>query len=133
VISSDLYLTGMFNGVVSFDTINLSSSSSQMYLAKFGAEMMTGIKEHTSVFSFSVYPNPSTGCISISCIAEKEKELSLCIRNSIGQLICIEKIKNTSGSFSKQLDVGILPKGIYFVELFSENDLSRDSKKIVIE
>jgi hypothetical protein len=84
-----------------------------------------GINE-TSYNDFLVYPNPTTGNISID-LGELKTNIKTTIRNSVGQMVLTKQFKSTN---SVNLDV-VLPKGLYFLQLEFEGEII--TRKIIIE
>jgi hypothetical protein len=139
--NTDVYITGSYNGSVNFDTCALSSTSNQMYIAKLSnpdPPIITNIEKTENSTVFSVYPNPSGNIITISIQSTNPKDVfPLKITNSLSQIVYSETIKEISGTFTKQIDLSSLPKGIYFLELQSNSAGSSQKrgevKKIVLQ
>lgn len=74
---------------------------------------------------FSIYPNPTTGLISISSTLSTN-EYSISILNSVGQKVMVP-VQNNGASY--QVDLGSFAAGIYFVEVKTAN--GKSLKKIV--
>ncbi len=74
---------------------------------------------------FSIYPNPTTGLISISSTLGTN-EYSISILNSVGQKVLVP-VQNNGASY--QVDLGSFAAGIYFVEVKTAN--GKSLKKIV--
>lgn len=140
-VNTDVYLTGSYTGSVSFDTCVLSSTSNQMYIAKLSnpaPPIITNIKETESSTVFSIYPNPSGNVVTVSIQSTNPKDIfQLKVTNALSQNVYSEAIKEISGSFTKQIDLNQLPKGIYFVELQStsvdSSEKRAEVKKIVLQ
>ncbi|MFL5753378.1 MAG: T9SS type A sorting domain-containing protein [Bacteroidia bacterium] len=134
----NIYITGSFGDSIHFDNYHLtvnSAGSDRMYVAKLEFQSsIVNINETKHNDAFLVYPNPSTSSITICCSTPEVKtEFTLRVINSLGKTIHAESIKNTTGTFTKQLDVGTIPKGIYFIELISDNGKKGQAKKIIIQ
>jgi len=71
--------------------------------------------------NFDVFPNPSTGNISLNFSAENASAYDLNIHDLSGKNVYAEKITATAGNVQKQLDLTALPKGIYTLRLTSES------------
>lgn len=87
---------------------------------------VTGINELSTIFNFDVYPNPTIDNlkITISNLNNKEK-LSVKIIDVIGKEILNEP-------YQEELDISRLEQGIYFVSVYSNNQLL-GTKKVVKE
>jgi hypothetical protein len=140
-VNTDVYLTGSYTGSVSFDTCALSSTSNQMYIAKLSnpaPPIITNLKERENSTVFSVFPNPASRIITINLTTVKVKEsYTLKVSDSLGKNVYSEAMKEITSSFTKQIDLSQLPKGIYFVGLQSTSvDSSQkkaEVKKIVLQ
>ena len=65
----------------------------------------------------SVYPNPSTGTVSIDINPLSEKSLYLDIVNSAGQVVGQKQFSCFGAEFTEQLDIHHLPDGLYYFVL----------------
>lgn len=72
-----------------------------------------GIDDHASVKSFSVYPNPSNGMITVKAIPGKNIH-KITIRNTHGQEVMQVHPQN---SLTQSIRLAELEKGMYFVEI----------------
>ena len=78
-----------------------------------------GIKNN---FDFKIYPNPSTGEVSISFTLKEEKEIKIELYNSLGQIVkTISKHKFTAGINQINFSTENISKGIYHIK-FSVDD-----------
>ena len=77
------------------------------------------VKENQEFESINIYPNPSNGFFSIESEDVIEKVL---VTNIVGEIVLT--------SNSNQLDITNQPNGIYFVEVFTEQQ--RYSEKVVL-
>jgi hypothetical protein len=93
-----------------------SGSTSDLYLAKLGNDITTGINDVSNSFDFSIFPNPTTDIIKIS----SSKEATIEILNINGQII--KTINHDSGEFS--VDIRDLSSGVYIIK-------AKTDKKIV--
>ena len=84
-----------------------------------------GIEEN-SLFNLSLYPNPTTGIITVD-LGEVQQDLKTTLTNAIGQVILAEKYNSTPLIL---LDIAA-PKGIYFLHLESNGELI--TQKIIKE
>lgn len=140
-VNTDVYLTGSYTGSVNFDTCALSSTSNQMYIAKLSnpdPPIITNLKETENSIIFSVYPNPTGNTVTVSIQSTNHKNsFPLKITNTLSQIVYSETIKEITGSYTKQIDLNSLPKGIYFLELQSNSadapQKKTEVKKIVLQ
>jgi hypothetical protein len=81
---------------------------------------------------FTVYPNPSSGAVTITLEAFTETaELKLKVFSLIGQEMYTEQLSPFSGMKKFQLDLTRLPKGIYMLEI-SDGEKSRIKRVSII-
>ena len=92
-------------------------------LSQSEVNQLIGINEHSSI-SFSTYPNPTSGKLSITL--EEGNATSVTIRNSLGQILLIDKTRATN---QLELDISAYPTGLYFLQLEVDGQLM--TKKIV--
>lgn len=89
---------------------------------------LTGISDEEATSEMSVYPNPSTGMVSIQNISmDANQTLNLNVYNAIGQRVHTQGIKTST----VQLDLTALEKGIYFIQLVGGKESM--SQKIILE
>jgi hypothetical protein len=113
--------------------------------AKYNATVMkynisSGIKETVNDYSMNIYPNPTNRIITINISNNQPKGVfKLKVSDTLGKTVYSETLREASTSFTKQIDLSQLPKGIYFVELQPNSSSSnakaanREVKKIVLQ
>lgn len=104
----------------------------------FKQSATVAVEEHEYGSGLYVYPNPTNGLITLSYNSTRPKELfSIAIYNATGKTIYTESLNKTTDSFTKQIDLGLLPKGIYLVEIevsaSKNNKGSKEIRKLVIQ
>ena len=82
-----------------------------------------GIEEN-SLQNLSLYPNPSTGSITID-LEETKSNVSLSLTNALGQVVLTQNYKSTN-HINFDLDA---PKGLYFLRLETDGEVI--TKKIL--
>lgn len=89
---------------------------------------VTGVNELNDGLSFSIYPNPATNTIAIETILNKPFTIEL--TNLLG-----ETIFNTQESATNKIiiNVGILPKGIYLVEIMDKDNNTSGRQRLVVQ
>jgi len=78
----------------------------------------------------SVYPNPTEGLVAINLNLEVESNVSLTLKNPIGQSVYYENLKKLS-KLNKSFDWSMLPKGVYTI-CFNINN-QKTFEKIVLQ
>ena len=84
--------------------------------------------QFNSVDRFVVYPNPSNGIITIAANTTADTDIELL--DSRGRVLFTKKYIADGTTFNKQIDFGIVEKGIYLLNIASEG--SQITKKIII-
>ena len=95
----------------------------------FDVSPCLGSPEEESIH-VDVFPNPTNGIINIIINNYLQSELEFVITNITGQIVLEKKITNSAGVYSGQLDITMLDKGVYFLQI-TENNI-RIVKKILI-
>ena len=108
--------------------VSYSMSSSNLYNTRDANPGIRDIKMHD--ISVSVFPNPNTGRFTIKVNSKKSERLQLMIFNGLGSLVAQEQIDG-SGNISRDIDLGHLSKGMYYLRLQSDKDVVM--KKIIIQ
>lgn len=84
----------------------------------FLTQSTTAIEENEYGGGLYVYPNPNTGIVTLSYNSTKPKDsFSIIIYNATGKSVYSEIMNKPSDSFTRHVDVSILPKGVYLVEM----------------
>lgn len=76
----------------------------------------TGINENAEIQALRVYPNPSSGKVTVNFKPDSKKKAQLKITDESGRVVYTEEIK-ASSEITHEIDLGKEAKGIYFVEL----------------
>ena len=78
-----------------------------------------------------MYPNPTRGLFNINFISDEVDNFEISIVDAFGKLIIQENKKDFIGEFTKQVDLSEYPRGIYMVQIKTENSFV--SKRIVLQ
>lgn len=124
IIGSDFNGNNAFDGkiddVAIWDRVLTPSEISAIWIGN-----PTNTKKISKNVDFSVYPNPTSGNLTLRYKDFLNKKIS--VTNSFGQ-----NVYNTFlTSISSDVDLSFLPKGIYVLNIF-DNTGKIDSKKIVL-
>jgi hypothetical protein len=79
--------------------------------------------------SLSIFPNPNEGSFQIDCKNKMGENARIQVYNNIGQLVFQKQIKIETEFVP--LDLSLLSKGIYAIELLTEKSIS--SGKVMIK
>jgi hypothetical protein len=104
-------------------------SSMQIFNTLSSIRIASGDTELSN--NLNIYPNPTKGMFNISFITEEVVDLKLMIVDAYGKTILIENNDIFIGEFTKQVDLSEYPKGIYMVQIRTNNSFI--TKRIVVQ
>ena len=88
--------------------------------------------EQSSVINdLDIYPNPSRDVFNISFNTEQKQDITLRIRNIVGEEIYTEDLKQHDGTYTKAISLENYPKAIYFLEI--ETTQGTINKKLILQ
>ena len=73
------------------------------------------------VSGLDVYPNPSRDIFNVTFTSEEAQTISVKVVNMIGEEIYSEELTDFVGQFTKVVDMNTQPKGVYFLEITTNN------------
>ncbi|MFZ4401169.1 MAG: T9SS type A sorting domain-containing protein, partial [Bacteroidales bacterium] len=79
-----------------------------------------GIGEIANTLNYRIFPNPTSGKITIN-ISGIKNNIDLKIINMQGKEIYFSKIINNNQSHNQEIDLSSFSKGVYFVKIMSKN------------
>ncbi|MDF2449755.1 MAG: C-terminal target protein [Bacteroidota bacterium] len=138
ITDSIIYAGGFFDGILYFNIGNTTHTTTESVLP--GSVMaampnrdnnivsMSEISQNST--SFHIFPNPTRDGLKVSYHTQTTKNLSLSVTNQLGQTILSRQYQNKN-SISETMDVRSLARGIYFVQVLS--DQATEVKKVIIE
>ena len=100
-ISTNYVVEQNICGTITYDTVKVTVSP-------------LGMKQFSSINQLNVYPNPTGNHITLVCQAENSE---IYISDVLGNILMNQK----SISKSSELDISSLPKGVFFIQVLSEN------------
>jgi hypothetical protein len=93
------------------------------FLASGKSQCSVPVNEVTDDEAVSIYPNPSSGVFMVEWInGLMVGEVSIDVVNTLGQKVFSSSEKIPSRDFKKQIDLSNVARGIYFVEIKTENE-----------
>lgn len=126
--TSDLYVGGGFKLINGDSTGPVTKWIGTTYVDTCGN--LTGIENlNSSNTEFFIYPNPATNNFTIEFNLIDNKNVSIELKNILGQTIKEISTSLSPGKNSIEIDLSDLPKGVYFVQLQSNSKLY--SKKVI--
>ncbi|MEE2930912.1 MAG: T9SS type A sorting domain-containing protein [Bacteroidota bacterium] len=81
--------------------------------------------------NIAVYPNPTNGILNIEFSIFNNQDIKLNLLNTIGEVIFTESSSNYSGEYSHQINLEDNAKGIYFLEIETNDGVI--NKKLVLQ
>jgi hypothetical protein len=84
----------------------------------------------TTIANLEVYPNPSRDVFNVTFSSEDVQDLKVRILNLIGEELLTEDLQQFIGEYTKQIDLSNNAKGIYFLEITTNNGLI--NKKLIL-
>ena len=90
-----------------------------------------GINSNSSIVGFSVTPNPTKGVVKLNIEGLVNSNLMVTVIDQLGRVVWTANYDDNSKHINKDLDLGSLPKGAYFIKADFGN--STEMKKLIIE
>ncbi len=96
-----------------------------------GCQIVDNIANAADDFTFSIYPNPTEGMISLDMFTSNNigKKVYVRVTNTLGQVVNLSEIINPVGNVSN-IDLSGNPKGLYFVSVYNDK-FSKTSRVIL--
>jgi hypothetical protein len=118
-------VAGNYN-VVATSQYECTSTSSVYYLTPTGTHDLNNV-----LSGFDVYPNPTTGEFTIHFELVNSQDVHLSVRDMLGKIVFDESLDKFNGTYNHAVDVTQHAKGVYIVEVDSENQSAH--KKVVVQ
>ena len=80
---------------------------------------------------FHLWPNPANHQLNISFTVNQTQNIQIEMINPAGMKVFSESHASFSGNYEKQIAVGHLPKGVYFLRVNGEKGLY--NRKVVVQ
>ena len=127
------YLIGVqTNAGIGGDKTQLTWNGSYDYwVVEYCDTVLTGITETMGDVHFSIYPNPTSREVSIVLQKDGLQEASFTLTNTSGQLIYQSDETNLASTYTKILDLGTLPTGVYLLNVSVDGE--KITRKVVKE
>ena len=81
--------------------------------------------------NLNLYPNPTRGLFNISFVSEELDNFEITIVDAFGKIVSNEAQQNFIGEYTKQVDLSAYPRGIYMVQIKTQDSFV--SKRIVLQ
>ena len=106
-------------------------STFDYWIVEYCDSVLTGITETAGDIHFAIYPNPTTREVSIMLQKDGLKDADFTLTNTSGQLIYHSDETNLARTYTKILDLGTLPAGVYLLDVIADGQ--RITRKIAKE
>ena len=75
------------------------------------------LEQSTVINDLDIYPNPSRDVFNISFKTANKQDITLRIRNIVGEEIYTEELNQFDGKYTKAISLKNYPKLVYFLEI----------------
>ena len=89
------------------------------------------IECESSIANLTIYPNPSRDIFNMTFTAEDIQDLKVRIFNIVGEELVNEDLQQFIGEYTKQINLSNNAKGIYFLEIETNNGII--NKKLILQ
>lgn len=95
------------------------------------SQFPVGIKENVIENSLNVFPNPANDKLTVKFNTSKVNNLSVKISDVEGKVVYSRNESNFSGNFNENINVSNFGKGVYMIQIISDNSIT--TEKVVIQ
>ncbi|MBH07514.1 MAG: hypothetical protein CMP71_00065, partial [Flavobacteriales bacterium] len=89
------------------------------------------LEQSTVINDLDIYPNPSRDMFNISFNTINKQDITLRIRNIVGEEIYTEKLNKFDGTYTKAISLENYPKAVYFLEINTNEETI--NKKLMLQ
>lgn len=100
------------------------------YVVNIAGTSGVGIEENSLLNNVVIYPNPTAGVFNIAVNGGKFSDVGINVIDLQGKVVYSISDKNTAASYTKQINLESLAKGIYYVKINTE--LGMKVQKLII-
>jgi hypothetical protein len=108
---------------------NINNNQNDLYLDDINLTFVTGINETLNGGRVSIYPNPTTGKVTINTSSLNSDKLKIEIIDAIGKTSFIKEVKLPADEVA--FDLSKLNKGVYFVRV--TNGEENFTRKLILD
>jgi hypothetical protein len=101
------------NVIIKFRNIN--NNQNNLYLDDVNLSIVLGISESLNGNAVSIYPNPTTGIITVNTSSLKSAGLIITLSDALGKTVFVKNVALPVNEVA--LDLSLLSNGIYFIRL----------------
>ncbi|MDC3230546.1 T9SS type A sorting domain-containing protein, partial [Bacteroidota bacterium] len=89
------------------------------------------LEQSTIINDLDIYPNPSRDVFNISFKTANKQDITLRIRNIVGEEIYKEELNQFDGTYTKEISLENYPKAVYFLEINTTEGTA--NKKLILQ
>lgn len=125
--SADRNLNAAAEGwyILEVTDVNTCSAKDSVYLLN-----TTGLDDLNDIADIKLFPNPVSNYLTVIINMDKKEDLNLDIISTEGKVV-FRKVLSNMDEYREDIDVSGLPKGMYYVRIYSKNSVA--NKKIVVK
>jgi PKD repeat protein len=82
---------------------------------------VTGLSDPSFNTSITIFPNPNNGTITIEYFNASATDMYVSVTNALGQMIYSSEEKTVTQGWKKELSLGEVSNGIYYLQISGEN------------
>jgi len=116
---------------VQFEFEGLSGYGNDLYLDDINIDFTTGIPANPAIQSMEVFPNPTSGMVTVLLNGNTSKNISISVYDALGQrIINTSRTLNTS---TNQFDINLadFARGIYHLQIETNNEVFNKTISLV--
>jgi len=87
--------------------------------------------EGAAITDLEVYPNPSRDIFNVSFVSDEVQNLEISIINVVGEAVYTADLDQFVGQFTKEVSLATYPKGVYFLEITTDQGVI--NKKLILQ
>ena len=101
------------------------------YSFHFSIDFFSNFEFFKAINYLEIYPNPSRDIFNVSFTSEIKQDLEVRVINVVGEVVYTENLEQFVGEYAKQVDLATYTKGIYFLEITTNNGVV--NKKLILQ
>ena len=109
---------------------NVSSFTSWQFFTTLSSSRISSGDDELAK-NLNIYPNPTRGFFNISFVSDDIVSLELFVLDAYGKVIIENKESMFVGEYTKQIDLTEYPKGVYMVQIKTNNSFI--TKRVVVQ
>lgn len=111
------YGNGYYKVMVNGATVLQGGSFASVDQKFFHTDNAAGIADNQLDRSLSVYPNPSTGRVTVEYTLEQGAAVNVTVTDLVGKTVMQQSLRTASGVQTETIDLGNLSNGMYLLKL----------------